>query len=570
MASLLGFNIGLTPILRLAGAWLCVFPLLTTPAFSETIPLSLKTVIRSMDTQAKFRDDALVTFSNGETYVLLSPAEPKGEATSQVTQRIPEESQTPDLIELSDGHFLLRIISLPNGRKTFPILANLPLTIRSSLLPQNFTFPEGFLLPTPWKSLTGNLLTSPSTRMDTEPKSAPLAIVMKDARQIVIWDIAEARVQQQLPLHCTPSDLALSNDATELFVGCISEPTLSVYSLSDASVRSIQLPEGSSSFAVDKTHSRLFITHPTLPQLSVYDLAQHHLLKPIALRHPGAQLVLSPFRNQLYVTFRPEQPQDNALQQAAQKKPGPFKKFFFNTQDATTQTPLPESPTISIINLATLTQEKMIPALAETTGLHVQDEKVLWMVSQTEKSLLAFDLRWHEYSTKIPLPDVPVAMASDETWLYLLCPSSNTLQRLHHKTMQWGSPITLAPNAQAKALILDPLEHQAFILSSSPSGIQVVNLDRGEWVGTELMPFEEGSTMAWVIPTTAIPDQRVRIKFQDGRLMLQNVQGHPWEVLPIDPHGPPKNQSQPVSSETPSDPEATPTPDNSPKSPLSL
>jgi hypothetical protein len=530
----------------------------------QTFVKTLDLVLKGIDPGAKIQQENLVTFSDGTQYVLVNPAMTSGSKPLQVTQRIPANATPSDVILLNDGHFLLRVVTLQEGRKTFAIPELLPQALREGLLPQNFTFPDRFLLPTIWKSLSGNLLTPPSSA-EEQSKNYPLVLMSEDNRHFFLWDIGKNQVISQWPVTCAPASIVASKDAQTIYLGCASEPKLFVYRITAVSQEHTpqvyNLPAPVGSMVLEDSPERLYISYPTQPKLSVFLPSEAGTFKTVNLRRPMHQLAISNFRKQLYgvsiASFDPEEAP------VVEKPEGALKKFFFNPQVPGRLTAEQQKqknlqingPRIQWVNLSTLSVEKQIPAQSDVQQLYVQDEKILWTVSRKNKQLQAFDLRWQEYSPVIPLSEVPLALGSDNDWLYTLMPQSNTIQRLNLKTLQWSDPIVLEPGSKPLGMVLDTRESIAYVLSDSPSGVAVVNLSRGEWVGTERLDFRTSGLMAWLSPIQESVAQQVRIKFQDGRLLIQNAQGRQWGASPTDLRALQKSQTPPEPVKTPSSPE---------------
>lgn len=543
---------------------LCPFSATAGELGDARISEAVKSAILSFDPSARFREDAMVTLSTGSSYVLIAPATPLKNDSVKVSQTLPLHSKIPDILVLSDGHFLLRMVALPNGRYSFPIMDNLPLGLRTGLLPQNFSFPQGFLLPTMWKSLTGNLLIDSDGALKAD-KSYPLALYNPQQQELLLWDMAHGQMASPMPLDCQPADITVSRAAQYLYVGCSDRPQLKIYPLSGGEVHTLSLPAPVGTVLLEERYSHLYVSHPSLPQLSVVDTVNKMTLKPVQLKQPANYLAISPFRKQLYAasvgpTVKTTKSEDTGPQRGITFFRSYVPKSVKDKQAANEEannTELPEF-NVQLINLHDLKVEKIIPTWAEISALHVKDEKTLWMVSNAKRSLWTFDLRWQEMSTAIPLPEAPLGMASDEQWVYLLFSGPNQLYRLNAKNHTWGSPIALEPGTQPVSLTMDPVSHQAYVITSNPAGIAVISLDRAEWAGTQPMPFTPHNVMAWVIPANERPSRQMQIKFQDGRLSIQNEQLHQWAKSLSGPHGQQKSQNPPVPEETQSDPEIRP------------
>jgi len=556
---------------------------------------ALEDFLRRVDPAVSIRQDALVTLSNGAQFVLVLPPELEAveelgirevitaqgsdgdetagkdtdvgtdnenkaaEAGAKRQEKLLESEEAfkrGDVIVLNDGRYFLRIISLPNGRSSSPVLEDIPLELRRGLLPQQFKFPEGFLIPTAWKSLTGNLLAVDVSSMD---RGYPLALFSEDYQNLYLWDIAKNRIGRSFSLHCKPADILPSSDGHILFVGCQSEPTLYVYSLQTGSILPMALPYAVGSLRLDAENKKLYISHPEAPELSRIDLATTRYEGITRLKKPADKFVISPYRKRMYAASGAWQPP------RTEESPKNFwVRFFRMPPENKNQKILEEySNTLPVIQVVGMKKgavklEKNITTMGQIVDLYVQDEKVLWIVGSDGKNfhLVGFDLRWEEFTPYMPLEEQPLGLASDDRWLYLLSPHMRRILRLDLKTQEWGPPIALDPVAVPLDMEMDPIEHQAYVLSADPPGIQVVNLLRGDWVGTQLMDFKGSGPMAWLVPEWALPDRQARIKFQDARLLHRIGQKLQAEKSPSDPRARKKSRNRKEPQEKRSTPEA--------------
>ncbi len=523
---------------------------------------SLRPVFASLDKGYRFREDALVTFSNGADYVIVNPLEPDEDGPVRVLRQYPQGAAVPDIIEFSDGHFLLKLVTLPNGRQSFPVVSDLPLHLRSGLLPQGFNFPPGFLLPTMWKSLTGDLLVSSDDEAKAK-KSFPLAFIAPSASQgqdkaarWVAWDTAKNQYVDAKAIACDRARLKTSHDARWLFAGCQNEPTLYVFDRQAPASEPLRLtlPQSVSDMAVDEANHRVFLSHSTVNRLSVFNYSSQRLEDPVELARPASVLAISNFRHQLYATSV----RTDEDRQAESETKAPPKSSFLRVRNPDLKSKVIYRPTIQLVNLNSRTMEQQIPAMPDVSLMFVQDEKVLWLVSATQSKLIGFDLRWQEYTSPIDLPSSPKAMDADYEWLYLLDEPSALLRRLDLKTYQWGPSIPLQRGSKPSHLVVDTRDHVAYVLSEAPAGIQVVNLNRAEWVGTQKTDFPAHGQLVWLIPENERPSRGVRIQFQDGRMLLRTSQKPLWEGSLSDLRDLVKSQTQSESQTEPSAPVKAP------------
>jgi hypothetical protein len=341
-------------------------------------------------------------------------------------------------------------------------------------------------------------------------------------------------------------------------VGCDKENKLYEYALSEDKSKTYDMPKPVLSMALDTRLNRLFISHPSYRSLSILDTQTHSLMHALELPYTAGELVVSPMRAKLFTTVpTPKKKVKSDLPEVHSA----WGRFFrhparldeMEAQQAAAAGPQPD-PALQIVNTATRELERVTPALEGITRSYNQDEKLLWIYSPVAQALQAFDMRWQEFSEPVAVAEEPADFASDGTWLYVLLPKQNVLARLNTKTMMWGAPIDLEPGSTPQGLVYDAEDHEALVLANHPDGIQVVNLNRGEWVGTQRTAFAGIGRLMRVSEATPNANEQVRIKFQDGRVLRQTVQGLQWEKWLSGPHAPQNSQNQPAPEEKPSTP----------------
>lgn len=497
---------------------------------------------------ASMTRDGLVKLSSTAEYVPITPAELPDETTPtpavSIIQSIPLGQTPSDLILFSDGHALLRVVTLLNGRKSFPAIEGIPDSVKTGIIADGVRLPEMFFMPTAWKFLAGDLLNPDSPESSTPGTSRPLLTVQREPAALIQWSPAQAKIERQIPLPCIPEHLTLLTGQDAVAFTCPGVLKLYKLSLKDAQgLISTELPADIGDLAWDNKRQLLYVSFPSLTELYRLNTGNMTWGSSINLPYPTKLLAFSAFRNRLYAS---------SVDPLGGKIPGQItpaepltwfrRNFVEPARPKSKRTDIAEQrkpPGVQVINTLTNEVERIVSAYTDIDQMLIQDDKILWMTSASRPVIQGLDLRWQEMTPEIALPEKPVHMATQGPLLYLTLSAARQLLPLDSKTLSLGQPIMLEPGPQPRAFIVDSPNQQGFMVATGPGGLEIINLERRQWVGTQQMEFLAGLAPQWLTPAEVTPSEQVRIKFRDGRLLHRIDQALQWESSLSDPHVPP-------------------------------
>ncbi len=129
------------------------------PSFATQLPLEVKNYILQQEPETTVRFDGLITLKDGTFYLPLFPAYEVKDATFGIKYTYPENksfNKKPELIIFSNNFCLLKLIKTKEGL-TVTSLKDLPVEVRTGLLPQDLLVPKGLVLPDSLVGILGDL-----------------------------------------------------------------------------------------------------------------------------------------------------------------------------------------------------------------------------------------------------------------------------------------------------------------------------------------------------------------------------------------------------------------------------
>ena len=596
----------LTPLIGIALA--LNVGLASPSSWADIIPLPVRQAVSQLDPKATWDSTGtMIHFASGQDYLIALPDDDFAvDSTTKikVISRLPEESKEPaDLIELSSGHFLVRMVTLANGRKTLPILDALPAKLRVARFPQETQLPSNFLIPTIWKSLTGNLLV-PLDQLVGEDTNKTSEVVYPmllkgpytaaSTTPLYLWMPGHNQSATEFSLPCQVAHMALTADAKTVLATCHDKPLLFSLNLTSRQQHQVTLKSPGGVFAIDTMNQNVWISHPNW----IYEVKA----TPIKVRPPAIITLLNPNKAVLEKAAQAAPQEASAISVVNLSKLGliPDPHATVDAPDSGNTVALPKSVTNIIAkantpkalqtrqhvdaqvnkflsapppkaetspqaptdknmaqlmtpepvrDIAWLASRNQLFTLAKSgktmniystpnqvliktvklplpmSQLALQNEKWLWLSNRETHQLVVFDTRWQEFSPIIELSEAPTDITTDGQWLYALIPSLKQIQRINTQSLQADSPLQLdagltPEQLQSAQLVVHPLYPQLLIVSPKQETIALFNLSSGQWAGNfkikqlSATGFSEGT---WVVPESAKPDRRLKLKFQDGR-----------------------------------------------------
>lgn len=137
-----------------------VFMALSMPAFSTKIPDNIQDFIKQDFPGTNFRFDGVIILPDNTIYLPLYPSKILTPENLSIKSTFPTNKtllEKPNVIILNNDFVLLKVLTDSKGNKTIFNMPDLPLEIRTGLLPQDMLVPKGLIVPENMKSIIGDL-----------------------------------------------------------------------------------------------------------------------------------------------------------------------------------------------------------------------------------------------------------------------------------------------------------------------------------------------------------------------------------------------------------------------------
>jgi len=130
------------------------------PVFATQLPPEIKNYILQNIPDATIRFDGLITLPDGTFYLPLIPAYTVKESEFGVKYTYPANktfAKKPEILIFDNNYCLLKLIKTKNKGLTVTSLQDLPIEVRTGILPQDLLVPKGLVLPDALVGILGDL-----------------------------------------------------------------------------------------------------------------------------------------------------------------------------------------------------------------------------------------------------------------------------------------------------------------------------------------------------------------------------------------------------------------------------
>lgn len=496
---------------------------------------SVQTLLKPYDASAMVSPSGWVTVGEA-SYMVAKPEEPSSVeplAFSNLTSGEP----LPEVIELNDGHLLVKVTTLPNGRPSLPLLATLPFTYKSKSFIQTTQLPENLLVPAPWKTLMGNLLAQTGKQAKTFNTLSPLVLTNPDTHQILLWSPNDQTVQSTIPLPCEPASVVVGQNGQDLWVGCADQARLLQVSVNTGLVtNSLALAAPVHKLRLDETRQWLWVHH------ALSFLPPEEPVEDMALKTDGIPIVPSGVVGTLLGASK-SNPAPTQPQASTEKMNTSIFKFYNHAPVLKGYADLPVlkqlvmasyrrqafglSPDGKLLHLFSLYDGQPIKSIKLPVSmdfLQLNDQKILWMASRSARQVFGFDVRWQEFTPPMTLKSDPMGLSHSASGPVVLTQDGQVWQidpvQRQFKPLMTGvslptSAFTVLPSLTNHALFIVPDPH--------PTALTKVSIAQSKVQTWDLPQAETIDVQGWLDGLPSQQQSQATIRFQDGRLLLQTA-----------------------------------------------
>lgn len=298
---------------------------LALPSYAATIPDDIKQFVSKDFPNTNFRFDGVVILPDGTIYLPLFPAKMLNPEELSIKQTIPANksiSEKPDVIIFDNDFVLMKVLTDKNGKKTIYTSINVPMEVRTGLLPQDMLVPSGFVVPENLKTIVGNLdiktTSSQGIRVETakpvtlsgstlntlaqipELKDKNFYVTSPYSKNIRVFNSGIKTPEYSLKQNNVPIAIKTYNNEF-LLVTAYDKPSVDVISLADDKIiKQIYIKTQPDEILIDKTKNIAYISSSNDSSIYTVNLETMTLSKQIKITGMCEKLTLSDDGSKLF------------------------------------------------------------------------------------------------------------------------------------------------------------------------------------------------------------------------------------------------------------------------------
>lgn len=259
-------------------------------ADASQLPQNVRNYFVSQKKVPSIRFDAVVVYSDDIMYLPVYPATLADVEKIEVAKTYPENQsmdKLPDMVLLNNNMGFLKIVK--NSENTFTIneIPNLPIEIKTGLLPQDLMVPRGLILPETYVSILGDV------KIPTVGSAKAPSFVTRKAAPLPTGKRLADTNKANVPLELKNKLFFVNNFQTEylqIFSSAVSEP---LYSLKTSGVMKDVKP------VLDGKY--LLVATSNQKNLDVVDVQREYVAKHIDLTSNPSEIIVDDINNKAYV-----------------------------------------------------------------------------------------------------------------------------------------------------------------------------------------------------------------------------------------------------------------------------
>ncbi len=301
--------------------------LTVTSAFASKLPTDVQSYLKKNISGVDIRFDGVIICPDGTLYLPLYPASFKKPETFGVDKTYPEGtalSHKPDVVIFNNDFVLLKIINLPDGKKTVKRFDKPPIQVKTGILPQDMLVPNGLIIPENIKGIIGNLdiKLSPETEIKvasdvtfsakvydesgkkvnkydnkstiSQMKNKNLYMVTSYSKNIAVVNGESFKSDYSLSQIATPIDAQITKDNKFLIVTAYDSTIVNVISIADDRIiKQLDLTTQGGDIVMDYANNRAYISSPVASTIYVLDTTTMTLVQKIKVNGRCERLSLS-------------------------------------------------------------------------------------------------------------------------------------------------------------------------------------------------------------------------------------------------------------------------------------
>lgn len=301
--------------------------LTVTTAFASKLPTDVQSYLKKNISGIDIRFDGVIICPDGTLYLPLYPASFKKPEKFEIAKTYPEGgtlSSKPDVVIFNNDFVLLKVINLPDGKKTVKRFDKPPMQVKTGILPQDMLVPSGLIIPENIKGIIGNLdiKLSPETDIKvasdvtfsakvydendkkvnkyenkatiSQMKNKNLYMVTSYSKNIAVVNGESFKSDYSLSQIATPVDAKITKDNKFLLVTAYDSTIVNVISIADDRIiKQLDLTTQGGDIVMDYANNKAYISSPTASTIYVLDTSTMTLTQKIKVNGRCERLSLN-------------------------------------------------------------------------------------------------------------------------------------------------------------------------------------------------------------------------------------------------------------------------------------
>lgn len=489
-------------VLLFCFVFMLVLGLCINPAMATDLPQPVLDYINNTFPDAKIRFDGVVELDDGTMYLPVLPvALTDSEEAVKVDLVIPEHSNRPDLVVMSNNYALMKVLHERGGKKTLLSGANVPLSVKLGLLPQDLIVPEGFVLPPDLEPIAGDLVIKKSinkvsgissgssdqyTNLEDQPIQTAsgstdsnvdiqplkpvddfqpvdrlpglsndlyfdfgnsfLYVLNITGDKIFTVDPKLSKVVESIKVASLPYDAVISADGNVLYVACMAANSLVSVNLKTKQMENIiKVGLRPMSLAISPDGGKLFVANNASGTVSVVNLELFEVTSNIEVQGMPDGIISSVDNHSFFLY---------------DKANGIVSRWDY-------------------LNPA---NRQFLFVLKNPSALAIDSqENRLFVTSRTQNNLMIYNLRERRYETVVNVGDKPVDVdiSPDGANVYVLNAGDDNITVIDGNDYKIKSTIELMSGGFPSTLVLIPGTNKGLVTNSQTDKITLVDLENG-------------------------------------------------------------------------------------------
>lgn len=267
-------------------------------SFSTELPSSVNEYVLSKFPKATIRFDGMITLPDDTIYLPIFPSYLDKVEKLEVVYTYPSKTdfkKTPELIVFNNNFSLLKLIKTKNGILTVCQSADIPLVVKTGVLPQDILVPRGLVFPEILKTVLGDVNVPLLT--DTNVVPTPQVELNKS---LVVQTVSTENGKGSTTAGLTKINPKLANKI--YYVGNYDSQLLGVYSSSSPTPKYSLKIGGAVKQIVPVCDGKfLLVMTNQKKQIDVIDVQNEYIAKQIDLSVIPSEMVVDNATNRLFV-----------------------------------------------------------------------------------------------------------------------------------------------------------------------------------------------------------------------------------------------------------------------------